>query len=237
MDTQKLLDEQVAYYEARAPEYDNWFLRLGKYDLGPEVNKQWVQEANEVEDALAKHAPLGDVLEIACGTGWWTGRLEPYCTSLTAVDSSDEVLKINQAKYQSPKIEYQQADIFKFKPEKKYDFIFFSFWLSHVPPEKFEAFFELLAASLNEGGKIFLMDSRAKSKSDAGLLVHSDGKYQTRSNDDVVMQRTLKDGRDFNIVKIYYSPEVLNQNLASLGWKANIQETERFFVFGSAEVI
>jgi len=139
MDTQQLLDEQVAYYKARAAEYDNWFLRLGKYDLGPEVNKQWVQEARQVEEILASHAPLGDVLEVACGTGWWTGRLLPYCTSLTAVDSSDEVLKINQAKYQSPKVTYQQVDIFEFKPEKKYDFVFFSFWLSHVPPERFEA--------------------------------------------------------------------------------------------------
>jgi len=50
------------------------------------------------------------------------------------------------------------------------------------------------------------------------------------------MERTLDDGRNFNIVKIYYSPKVLSQNLTQLGWKASIQETERFFVFGSAEV-
>jgi len=36
-----LIDEQVGYYRARASEYDRWFQRLGRYDLGAEENARW----------------------------------------------------------------------------------------------------------------------------------------------------------------------------------------------------
>ena len=43
-DDDELISEQVAYYRARAPEYDDWFLRRGGYDQGPDHSKRWVTE-------------------------------------------------------------------------------------------------------------------------------------------------------------------------------------------------
>ena len=50
----ELLAEQVAYYQARAGEYDEWFLREGRHDRGPEWNRRWFSELEEVRRELGE---------------------------------------------------------------------------------------------------------------------------------------------------------------------------------------
>ena len=59
-----LLLEQIAYYRARANEYDEWFFRQGRYDRGPQFNQQWFDEAAQVREALHAFKPEGRVLEL-----------------------------------------------------------------------------------------------------------------------------------------------------------------------------
>src|SRR6185312_6072114 len=92
----RLIEEQIAYYQARAAEYDEWFLRQGRYDHGPEMNARWFAEVEQVARALEAFAPAGDVLELASGTGLWTQRLVTTARSVTAVDSSPEVHAVNR---------------------------------------------------------------------------------------------------------------------------------------------
>jgi len=70
-----LIAEQIDYYRARAGEYDEWYLRQGRYDHGPEWNGVFQAELEEVHQALRRFGPGGQVLELASGTGWWTGTL------------------------------------------------------------------------------------------------------------------------------------------------------------------
>ena len=44
MKKQSILEEQISYYRARAPEYDEWFLRKGRYDVGADDNQRWHAE-------------------------------------------------------------------------------------------------------------------------------------------------------------------------------------------------
>ncbi len=87
-----MLEEQKAYYRARAPEYDDWFLRRGRYDGGPDAHRQWLLEVEEVRRALGAFNPSGKVLELASGTGWWARELLRYADRVTALDSSSEAL-------------------------------------------------------------------------------------------------------------------------------------------------
>jgi ubiquinone/menaquinone biosynthesis C-methylase UbiE len=137
---QDLLSQQLEYYRARAPEYDQWFLRQGRYDRGPQANADWFAEVALIRAALAHFNPEGDVLELACGTGLWTEQLLSTARSITAVDASPETLALNRERVHSPAVRYLQADLFAWRPEERFDTIFFGFWLSHVPPEKFEPF-------------------------------------------------------------------------------------------------
>src|SRR5919206_661889 len=162
-----LLQQQIAYYRARSGEYDEWFYRQGRYDRGPEVNQRWFAEAQAVAEALDAFQPSGSVLELACGTGIWTERLLRHANTITAVDASPEVLELNARRLRSDKVCYVEADLFAWEPSERFDVVFFSFWLSHVPPERFEDFWELVRRALRPQGRFFFVDSHCEATSTA----------------------------------------------------------------------
>lgn len=152
-----LLAEQQTYYRRRVPEYDDWWQRRGPYDRGPEHTSQWRDEVAEVERALSAFGGTGNVLELAGGTGWWTERLAATADRLTVVDGAPEALELNRARVERAEVDYVVADLFAWAPPvaHAYDVVFFSFWLSHVPRARFEAFWSLVASCLVPGGRVF----------------------------------------------------------------------------------
>ena len=224
---ERLLQEQIRYYRARAPEYDDWFHRRGDYDRGAEHTGLWVTEVEEVRRALDASGPSGRILELACGTGLWTERLAPLATHLTAVDISPEVIAINRERVGAIHVQYRQADLFTWEPDDRYDFVFFGFWLSHVPPSRVIPFWHRVARAVAPGGQVFFVDSR----------YHPTSAVRTGSParpDQVRDRRRLKDGREFDIVKLYYRPEEVVTQLTTLGWHASVRGTANFFLYGTA---
>jgi SAM-dependent methyltransferase len=225
MDEEQLIESQVAYYRARAGEYDQWFLRQGRYDRGPEHRTKWLHELAIVEAALRTDVRNGEVLEVACGTGLWTCHLAESNTRVVAIDASPEVLAINRNRVRSGNVVYVQADIFSWKPTDTFDAVFFSFWLSHVPPGQFDGFWDNIRAALKPKGRVFFVDSLLEQSStalDHGPLDQSG-----------VVRRRLNDGREFEIVKVFYDPAVLEQRLLERGWKGSVRSTGTFFLHGS----
>ncbi len=213
-----LLDEQRAYYQARAGEYDEWWYRQGRYALAPDDESRWFADVASAEQALDDFHPTGDVLEFACGTGLWTRHLARHAGSVLAVDASPAVLDLNRARELGAHVRYQQADIFAWTPpEASFDLVFFSYWLSHVPADRFEAFWAKVAAALRPGGRVFLIDS-----------------HHTAVLPDDVQQRTLNDGRQLYIVKRYWQPTDLAQAVAPLGWHLTAQVTPNDFILYAA---
>lgn len=176
---------------------------------GEEHKAKWEAEVGELERALAAFTPTGDILELACGTGWWTARLSEYGSSLTAVDASPEVLELNKKRVTSS-VTYLEADLFAWEPERTFDTVFFSFWLSHVPPERFEGFWDTVRRCLNPGGRVFFIDSCYTP--DATAKDHT-----LNSPEAVSVTRRLDDGKRFEIVKVFYEPERLEAHLGALG--------------------
>jgi SAM-dependent methyltransferase len=220
------LRQQLDYYRARAAEYDQWWFRQGRYDRGATLNARWFHEAAIVSSALSVFRPSGRILELACGTGIWTQQLAPLAAHLTAVDGSTEMLALNAAKVGSEIVRYVEADIFDWRPTATFDMVFFSFWLSHVPPERFIPFWQLVQASLAPGGRVFFVDSRHEPTSTA---VDS----QLPAADATVLERTLNDGRRFQIYKVFYDPAELTERLCDLGWSVEVHTTDHYFLYGS----
>jgi 2-polyprenyl-3-methyl-5-hydroxy-6-metoxy-1,4-benzoquinol methylase len=224
MEGRAILDEQMAYYRARAHEYDEWFLRQGRYDRGPEHRDQWLGEAAQIEVQLRAAVRGAEVLELACGTGLWTQRLAEDNLRVMAVDASSETIAINRKRVGSANVEYQVADIFSWVPPTAFDVVFFSFWLSHVPPARFEEFWALVRAALKPGGQAFFIDSLPEPTSTA--------KDHGPLDESGVSRRKLNDGREFNSVKVFYQPSVLERRLADLGWSGWVRSTNKFFLYG-----
>ena len=228
MDDDGLLAEQQAYYRARAPEYDEWWQRRGRYDRGEEMAREWDDQVAVVDASLTSFGATGDVLELAGGTGWWTERLARTADRLTVVDGSAETLGLNRDRVGRRDVDYQVADLFEWRPPRRYDVVFFSFWLSHVPRERFGAFWELVRSCLAPGGRVFLIDNRDDPV--AGPTVKDP--YVVEYGDDLHLRR-LYDGSEFRVVKVMYEPDELQSLLADHGWHAQIDAT-RWFIFGSA---
>lgn len=222
----ELLTEQVRYYRARAGEYDDWWFRRGRYDRGGEANARWFADAAVVEAALERFVPVGDVLELACGTGLWTRRLLAGATHVTALDAAPEAIEIARERVGEGPVEYVQADVFAWEPSCAYDVCFFGFWLSHVPAERFAAFWEKVRRSLAPGGRVFFVDSAPSDHASAADHVPTPGEQ--------TMLRRLADGSEYRIVKHWFRPMDLQQRIATLGWRVKVSMTSEFFVYGHA---
>ena len=186
------LGEQKRYYAARAPEYDDWWYRRGRYELEPDALARWWDDVAETDAALEAFAPRGSVLELAAGTGIWTRKLVRLADRVVAVDANDEMLAFN-----TDEAERVRADVFAWEPAETFDVVFFSFWLSHVPDDRLDDFWGLVRSALVPGGRVFLVDNNV-----AGDAAHrSRGRVAAG-----VERRQLSDGREFDIVKHYRTP-------------------------------
>lgn len=228
-----LLADQIAYYRARAAEYDDWWFRRGRFDRGAELNTAWRSDTAAVEAALVEFLERKrprTVLELACGTGLFTRILAPRVARLIAVDASPEVLAINRARVAGDNlgdnVDYIEADLFHWEPGGRFDMVFMSFWLSHVPDARFTEFWRWVGAALAERGAAYLIDSAHDPTSTAVDHARPDAKAG-------IVTRKLNDGREFRIVKIFHRPDDLAVRLGELGWASDLAQTTRYFVFGS----
>lgn len=218
------LREQIEYYRARAHEYDEWFYCVGRYDQGEAGNQQWFEEVAMVNTALHTLPRVNQALELACGTGNWTRELLQCAERITAYDAAPEMIAINRDKVQSERVTYQQLDLFDWQPQPEmYDLVFFGFWLSHVPLDQIPAFLQKVHTTLKPGGQVFMVDTlRTQALS---------GHNVPLPDDDHIVTRQLKDGRTFNIVKIYHDPEVLRQYFADANLHTVVNTTPNYFIY------
>ena len=148
------------------------------------------------------------------------------------MDASPEVLEINRARLREAGLEasvrYVQADLFDWRPDDAYDAVFFGFWLSHVPPERFGAFWDLVRSALRPGGRVFFVDSLGAETQAEKERCLQDPRGHTTT-------RQLNDGRKFRIVKIFHDPAALERRLADLGWRFSARTTENHLLFGFGE--
>ena len=125
---------------------------------------------------------------------------------------------------QESTIRYVVADLFEWWPTETYDFVFFGYWLSHVPASRFNRFWEMIRAALKPGGRAFFVD---------GLQTElSTAQGHAPLDESGVTERQLNDGRTFNIVKVFHDPGQLQRQLQDLGWSGVTQTTARFFYYG-----
>jgi ubiquinone/menaquinone biosynthesis C-methylase UbiE len=203
-----VIDDQIAYYSARAPEYDA--------TARPAIRPQ----DESIEAALRAFEPGGNVLEIACGTGAYTGILVAHADDLTALDASAEMIELARAKVSGHGVRFIQTDIFEWEPDSAYDCVFFGFWISHVPPTLFDPFWELVRRCLGPGGRVAFVDESFDSERNEAPVDD-----EPRS----LVERRLEDGTIHRVVKVYWRPEELAQRLRATGWDIEITTVGPFY--------
>ena len=219
-------DELVAYYEARAPEYDDWYLRRGRYERGPIHDAAWNAELDAAGRWLDGLPISGQIVELAAGTGWWSpllagkGELSIYDMAEAPLDRARDRLLAHGLR-----AHIHTRDAWA-EPDRKVDALFAGFWLSHVERDRLGAFLGLVRRWLRDGGTFAFIDSLPDPQSGAA-------DHATPAADRSA--RKLADGREFEIVKVYYTPAELQAALLEAGFaSADVTTTGRFFVLGRA---
>jgi SAM-dependent methyltransferase len=234
MNVDELLAEQIRYYRARAGEYDDWWHRRAGYDLGDDFRTRWGADVEELRASLAAFGPMGDVLELAAGTGNWTSELCRYADRVTAVDAAAEALAINRAKNGDRKVTYVEADVFSWSPPRRFDRACFAFWISHVPASRWERFWTVVEEALTPGGRVWFSDSAEARHAEAHGPAAVRGRGDALDEAGELRERTLRDGRTFSMVKRSWSPRQLEADLAAVGWEASVGTTRWAFIHGTA---
>ena len=214
--------EMVAYYEARAGEYDDWYLRRGRYAHGPIHDAAWNAEldaAGRWLDALPIH---GEIVELAAGTGWWSpllaskGELWLYDAAEAPLERARERLLAHGLRAH---IHLRDAWA---EPDRAVDAVVLGFWLSHVERDRTGAFLELARRWLKPGGTLAIIDSLADPQSGADDHPPVSGDRATRR---------VADGREFTIVKVHREPAELGAALRAAGFgEVRVETSGRFFV-------
>jgi SAM-dependent methyltransferase len=215
LDLDGLLAEQLDYYRARAPEYTESAI--------PELPTGRLRHVRDATlGALAEFRATGEVLELACGPGTWTPTLLEHADRVTAVDGAPEMLELAQSKVPNDRVRFVQADLFSWEPDQAYDAVFFGFWLSHVPLERFECFWDLVRRCLAPDGRVAFVDDAYRADDE---LIQGPGSS--------VVRRRLNNGTRYHAVKVPHTPASLQARLRRIGWSIDVRYLAAPFFWGA----
>lgn len=202
------------YYAARAREYEQIYSRPERQtDLG------------HLQHLLPALFPSRRVLEVACGTGYWTRFLIRKAASVVAVDASPETLRIAAEKDWPPgRVTFRVADAYELPEELgTFDAAFAGFWWSHIPVRDRRAFLSSLDQRLVAGAAVVLLDN---------LFVEGNSTPIAERDTDgnTYQRRRLNDGSEHVVLKNFPSEEELRADVAALGQKVQFTALQYYWL-------
>jgi ubiquinone/menaquinone biosynthesis C-methylase UbiE len=195
----KKTDSIIRYYQQRAPEYEQIYYR----DIP--IKRR---ELNEEGQRLRQLAAGKSVLDLACGTGYWTQTISRTARTVVASDISAEmILEARLKKYSCP-THFVRADLYGLPfAAGSFDLISLGFWFSHEPRQNYQAFFDIIRPLLRPDGNIWMIDNNPPAE---GPKYRSVGTDEHGNN---YRQRYLNSGKEFIILKNYFSERRLRDIL------------------------
>jgi ubiquinone/menaquinone biosynthesis C-methylase UbiE len=138
-----------AYYDRRAPEYDDWWLGEGLF--ADRDRPGWDEECGRLAAAIADLPPVR-TLDVACGTGFLTKHLPGEVVGL---DASERMLA--RARAQAPNATFVQGDALSLPfDDAAFDRVFTSYFYCHLEEGDRERF---LAEARRVAGELVVVAS------------------------------------------------------------------------------
>jgi demethylmenaquinone methyltransferase/2-methoxy-6-polyprenyl-1,4-benzoquinol methylase len=200
------------YYAARAPEYDRVYAK-------PERQ----EDLRAIERWLPGALHDRDVLEVACGTGYWTQFLAPAARRLLAIDASVEVLRIARSRVQGGHVQFALGDAYRLPvPARGFEAAFAGFWFSHVPVARIGEFLQGLHQALVPGAKVVLLDNRFVEASSTAIA-------ERDADGNTYQLRRLEDGSTHRVLKNFPSKLELHQAVQGVASEVRHHEWQHFW--------
>jgi ubiquinone/menaquinone biosynthesis C-methylase UbiE len=176
-----------AYYERRAPEYDDWWLGTGVFTNHRRPG--WLEETKALTRTLGA-LPPARTLDVACGTGFLTQHLRG---EITGLDQSPSMLELARAKV--PEGRFVQGDALELPfSDDSFERLLTSFFYGHLEEDERDAF-------------------RREARRVADELVVVDSALHDEVDPVEWQQRVLNDGSRWQVYKRYFEPDSLADEL------------------------
>ena len=192
------------YYDHRAPEYDDWYLGVGRF--ADRDRPGWEEDLNELQDDVAALASAR-TLDVACGTGFLTRHLRG---EIIALDQSERMLEV--AAERVPDAVFVSGDALALPfADGSFDRLFTGHFYGHLQDRDREAF---LAEAHRVASELVIVDSARRPD-------HEPEEWQ---------DRVLNDGSRYDVYKRFFDPEALAQELGG----GSVLHASRWFVMVSS---
>jgi len=202
-----------AYYAARAPYYDAVYLK-------PERQADIAFLSAHLPERLRGRA----VIEVACGTGYWTRHLAPACARMVATDGTDEPLAFARLRPGTGQVDFHKADAYALPADLgHFDGAFAGLWFSHVPIERRLAFLNGLHARLRPGARVLFLDN-------AEIQCREFPIVETDAHGNTYQQRTLRDGSVHRVLKNFPPASVLHALIAPMADRFEHRVLDNFWL-------
>lgn len=208
------MDNLAAYYARRASEYERIYAR-------PERQSDLSALSARIGGLFAGR----NVLELACGTGWWTPVIAQGAARVTALDLNEEVLAIARAKdLPAGKVEFMRGSAFEI-PDfgRRHDALFAGFWWSHVRLEELDAFLASAVAAIAPGSLVAFLDNRYVEGSSTPV-----SRRDAQGNS--YQLRQLADGSSHEVLKNFPDTGELVERASRCGTDAHVELLEYFWL-------
>ncbi|NNG15066.1 MAG: methyltransferase domain-containing protein [Gemmatimonadales bacterium] len=201
----ELHTDLTKFYARRAPEYERIYQR-------PERQA----ELRRLERAATEAFPEMDVLEVACGTGYWTQFIARSARSILATDTSRAVLeRAGEKDFGACDVSLLEADAYSLDSVPGvYSAGFAGFWWSHIPKNRIADFVQSFHGHLEPDARVVLMDNSFVEGSSTPIS-------RTDEDDNTYQIRHLEDGSRHEILKNFPGEENLRASLAP--WARDVE--------------
>jgi SAM-dependent methyltransferase len=188
--------ELVEYYRRRAGEYEAIYSK-------PERQRDLAYLRKAIPAKLAGSR----VLEIACGTGYWTELVAPLASNIVAIDLAEEPMAIARAKNYARAPVFSIADAYAL-PEAlgRFDAALAVFWWSHVPRQRSDEFLASLHRRLEPGARVLMMDNLYVEGANTAIS-------EIDAHGNTYQLRRLGDGAEVRVLKNFPSEGELRSRL------------------------
>jgi len=207
------MDELASYYARRATEYERIYAR-------PERQADLAALRARIGKMLAGR----QVLELACGTGYWTEVIAPQAAQLTALDINEEVLAIARSKQAAATVEFVRGSAYEIADfGRRHDALFAGFWWSHVPLDRLDGFLEAASRAVAPGALIAFLDNRYVEGSSTPV-----SRRDAQGNG--YQRRKLDDGSSHEVLKNFPAESELIRRASKHGWGAHVDLLEHYWL-------
>lgn len=206
----------VEYYSKRAKEYEEVYHRPDKIRL---------KEQKFLAEYITQTFKGKFVLELACGTGFWTKYLTISAKQVLATDYNLSMLEIASLKLsKNSNVIFIQADAYNPPTSSpKFNGAMVNFWFSHIPKSQIRKFLDTLHSRLEKNSVILLSDG-VYVKGIGGELITKQNNHNT------FKKRVLNSGEQFDILKNYYSEGDLRKIFAKHSNKVEVKYLTNFWI-------